>query len=221
MSCSEIARLVVENSGDNIFVEHLKFDDDLNQVGSGENALENYLDKWARLIMQTNNIPISVKLYYMGKVINDLNDFSEKVGLTESIVTDICKHYTEHLNVILKAVTKKEFKPDPVSSGWYWDIIYNFSNQTFDKLQGYYELTDPIAPLNIPLQKRSENDYKRLYSEISNLLDETRPLIDNLHPGLEKYLRTLFVNLGFPWNPLGGNFIASYIKTVFHFSSTW
>jgi len=57
--------------------------------------------------------------------------------------------------------------------------------------------------------------------EIKNLVAETRPLFIALTPGLNRYLSTLFVNTGFPWNPIGGNFIASYIKSMFHFVSTW
>jgi len=221
LSCPEIARLVIENTDSNIFIEGDVNDVNLNQIGNGEDSLENYLDKWSRLVMQVGDMPVSVKLYYIGKVINDLNTFSEKKGLDEQTVTDICNNYQDHLSTILTAVDNKKLAVDPVSAGWFWDIIYNFSKKTFTALSKHCDLVDPILALNIPLQKKSEQDFKTLYAQVNRLLAETRPLFADLQPGLNQYLRTLFINMGFPWNPIGGNFIASYIKSVFHFASTW
>jgi len=221
MACTEIARLVIENTDTDIFIEGDINDVNLNQLGKGKNTLENYLDKWCRLVMQTPDVPASVKLYYIGKAINDLNAYAENDELDEKIVTEICKNYQHHLRDILTAVDSKKLSVEPVSAGWFWDVIYNFSKKTFTALSGHYDLADPIITLNIPSQKRSEQDFKNLYTQVSTLLAETRPLFADLQPGLNQYLKTLFVNMGFPWNPIGGNFIASYIKSVFHFASTW
>ncbi len=221
MACPEIARIVVENTDANIFSKIEAKENSLNHIGKGENALEDYLDTWTRLVMQTNDIPISVKLYYIGKVTNDLNAYAENNELDEKTVVEICKNFQNYLGDILTAVDNKKLSVDSVSAGWFWDIIYNFSSKTFTKLSKHYELVDPVVTLNIPKQKKSAQDFKNLYTQVSKLLADTRPQFTDLQLGLNQYLKTLFINMGFPWNPIGGNFIASYIKSVFHFASTW
>ncbi len=221
LACPEIARLMIENTDTNIFIEGDVNDVNLNHIGNGDDSLENYLDKWSRLVMQATNVPVSVKLYYLGKVINDLNAYAENDELDEKIVTEICNNYQHHLRDILTAVNNKKLDINPVSAGWFWDVIYNFSKKTFTNLSKHYDLVDPVITLNIPSQKKSEQNFKDLYTQVNTLLAETRPLFAELQPGLNQYLKTLFINMGFPWNPIGGNFIASYIKSVFHFASTW
>jgi len=75
MSCPEIARLVVENSADDIFVECVNVDADL--------------------------------LYYIGKVISDLNKYADNGKLTEQIVTEICSEYKDRLSILAKTISKK------------------------------------------------------------------------------------------------------------------
>lgn len=220
MSCPELARLVVENTSQDIFIDGDLDNTNLNKLGAGENALENYLDKWVRLVMRTKHL-LSIKLYYIGKIIDDLNTHSESYGLTEQSVIDMCRGYKEELISLKNSISNKKLNTNKVTAGWFWDIISRFCENSYNDLSEYYDLSNPLDSLDTKKKDKHESDFIAIHAEITNLFRQTRPQITNALPGLESYLKTLFINMGFPWNPIGGNFIASYVKTLFHFTSTY
>jgi len=220
MSCPEIARLVVESKDENIYKMGDINNVNLKIMGSEQNALENYLDMWTRLVMREDN-SFSIKLYYIGSVVNELNSLSESTGLSEKSVLAICNSYKEKLRDIEQDVTSGNLKSSPVVAGWYWNVINNFSISTFEELSGLYSISNPFDSFRFNKNDLDEKEFEMVYTEISKLFKKTESHFKNYQFSLNNYLKTLFINMGFPWNPIGGNFIASYIKSVFHFSSAY
>ncbi len=220
LSCPEIARLVLFGDGGpastfsseslGTLVQHSGLD--------AEGHIAAQLQRLTQNVLDAGKFPLNVKIYYLGRTLVTLALQSRDGNLDERVLTRIVDDYRKDLFDLNVAIKHRRIRPQDDTAGAFWEAIYVLGKDR--------HLFDDRERRDCALIRAFDDDgrepsqrYADIARQVGQSRDAARPHIRaHLDVAFTNYLRASFMNNGFPWNPLAGNYIATFINCIIPFA---
>lgn len=127
-SCPEIVRLVLfECTEESLYVKSESKD----EVSGGipdNNAMLNYrLDEFVNGVLDLDKFPLGVRIFYIAHVFGDIFSHTSQSPISISDIDQLIKQTKNNLYDLNLAVKQGKLKPDPVTAGSFWKVVYSLA----------------------------------------------------------------------------------------------
>jgi Fe-S-cluster containining protein len=214
-SCPEIARLVVLGR----LPEVRPVDDTPASAISAADPVAAYLLDTLSATLAQGKFPLRVKIVYLGRTLCRLAAMSARDQLGEQDLAALRGTLKQEMFDINVTVKNQRLRPDPAVAGAFWNMLLRLADTR--------ELLGPEAraqagrrlPGLSDSRNKTAGELSAAYDELSTLHAEAhaRPGAE-LDSALHNYLLVSLLSRGFPLNPVGGNFVASFLSGIIAFS---
>lgn len=213
LSCPEIARLVLRQPAGTPL-----FDRRSPNVAAPQDPIASHLAVLTDKIFDQAKFPLSVRLYYVGKALARLAMLSAQGSLDAERLRDAERGCNQGLFDANVAVKNGGLAPTADVAGSFWRGVYQFGIAK-DLFTGATAL-DP--GLRAVLQTAADQDrpnYLGVYERVTACRARAQARLAPHARALENYLRVSLLNKGFPWSPIAGNHVASFMYAVVPFAA--
>lgn len=220
LSCPEIARLVLFGDGNQPtpFSTEPREANGLSPGLDAEGRITGHLQRLTERVLGERKFPLNVKIYYLGKTLVTLASQSREGRLDDRALAqifDTCRTDLFDLNLAIKT---RRIRPQDNTAGSFWEAIYALgkNRHLFDDSEQRDDAL--ISAFDADGRDKSQR-FAEIHRQVERYRDAARPHIrTHLDAAFTNYLRASFMNNGFPWNPLAGNYIATFINCIIPFA---
>jgi hypothetical protein len=197
-SCPEIVRLVLSDG----LEKDLYVKSQLNEKSFGildNNAqLHYHLDRFFNYVLDLEKYPLGVRVFYLANLFGELFNQAGQLSISVSQVNQLIKATKGNLYDINLAVKQGKLKPDSVTAGSFWKVVYSLGQSR--QLDPVF-LEDESSPLTKIINESGDlhEDFDKIYEVIKGYIDASRPYIrQNYGKLLQIYIKVYFSGQGFP-----------------------
>lgn len=219
LSCPEIARLVMfgQEDRDPFHSEEIP----ITQTGPANEAvyLHGIIARMLQAQLKDRSSPLNVRLYVMGQLLVDIALLAQANKVSDANLLRLHSSHAPRLSAVSSKIRNNQIPRRQVNSGSFWRAVYIFA---YDK--GI--LAQPASQIEADIQDLmtrpapGEKEFISIYQQVVRLRKAALGILrkPENQGALERYLRTEFVNKGFPNNPIAGNYIATYLNVFVPFA---
>ncbi|WP_455208816.1 flagellin lysine-N-methylase [Kaarinaea lacus] len=201
-SCPEIVRLVLfDNIEEEPFKKSAK-----DRAGAllDSNAMFNYaLDRFVAEVLGLSKFPLGVRLFYIANVFGELFQRAQQSQIDSLHIEQLIKQSKQNLFDINLAVKQDKLKPEPVTAGSYWKVIYSLCKSR--EINPVF-MEDDSGALSKLINESgdSHDDYARIYQAVKQYSDFARADIRGEYGKLlQVFVKVYFSSKGFPVSSRG------------------
>lgn len=152
-------------------------------------------------VLDHKDYTIGVKLFFISDLFVNLIGLSQNDELNDSIIEDVRINIGTYLSDITKSIKKGKLKTNPVTSGSFWKNVYELC-EVRNVDSKYLDLESSKLFKLVKNSDDSLSDYSKIYSCIKQYRKQANKQIKKDYSLLlNKYLKVLFINKGFPLTP--------------------
>jgi hypothetical protein len=213
LSCPEAARMALFSPASAASFERTETRDTTPASAEKKFTLEFGLHAEAVLIVK--KYPVNVRLFYLAWLLGRIRELSLMGQFGPAEFRALIKDYRNRLYDINLSAKHVKLTAHPVTAGSMWHSVYglmrSLTGLTGPKLAGLDD-SALAAPMNFPHVQGTADQFVHVYETVNRYrLAARSKLTDEFRPFLDRYLEISLQNHGFPWNPLGGNHIATFL----------
>lgn len=208
LSCPEIARLVIRQPGNQSLFHRRATPSD-----GGADPLSQYMDMLTTNVFDQRKFPLSVRLFYLGKVLARLATLSAAGRLEETALREIDRTWRQDLFDINVAAKHGRLAPSALTSGSFWQAVHQFgvAKQLFIGVEALAPALRDVFEVH---ESNSAAHYTLVHNTVADYRAQSRSALAPYDQAFENYLRASLLNKGFPLNPVAGNYIATFMYAV-------
>lgn len=212
LSCPEIARLVLRHpDGEPLFERRS------SGAGAPSDPIPSHLAAVLDKVFDQTKFPLSVRLYYVGKALAHLATLSAQGNLDAARLREAERGCTQGLFDANVAVKNGGLAPAAAIAGSFWRAVYQFGI-TKDLFAGTAAVGSELHAVLDRGESQDAAAYATAYDRVKACRAASLSLLAPYTRALDNYLRVSLYNKGFPWNPVAGNYIASFMYAVIPFA---
>ena len=211
-ACPEITRLVFTGDTTTDPFKRLKSQRSKVKHASDHDYIIARIDELITLVLDFKDCKLGGKLFYISDILSKLLEGKSYFEISREIVDEIYLETKIHLSSINEAIENEFLKPNVITAGSYWKVVYDLCNSR--SINSNYLLTSS-HPLSVALNKTTPNNdhFELIYQLICDIKKEAQPFIDtNVSTMLHRYIRVHFSFEGLPLAPHSG----SQLTTLIH-----
>lgn len=164
-----------------------------------ENAVvDTDLDRLVNDVLDLDKFPLGVKIFYISHVFGQLYNKPEPIRISQQQILPYLKNYKQNLFEINLAFKQGKLKPDPVTAGSFWRVIYLLCKSR--EIDTAF-LESESAPFTSTLTNcaESHDDYAKIYEIIRQYSKAARPVLRQKYGKLlQVFIKVYFGSKGFP-----------------------
>jgi len=197
-SCPEIVRSVLFDGIEKDVYVKSQLNEKSGGIPDNNAKLHYHLDQLFNYVLDLEKFPLGVKVFYIANVFGELFNQAGQVSISASQVDQLIKQTKGNLYDINLAVKQGKLKPDSVTAGSFWKVVYSLGQSR--QLDPVF-LEDESSPLTKILNESgdSHEDFNKVYEVIKEYINASRPYIrQNYGKLLQTYIKVYFSGQGFP-----------------------
>ena len=221
LSCPEMARLVLFASGDRpLFVEEEAEVGTHASLAGDDTTIARLLDGLTTAVLEQKRHPLNVRVVFLARRLALIAAASDTGSLTERGLEEMCRNFRNDLYETGVAVKRGQIRTDPLMGGMFWSGVYGVSAALFETELAGSTKPELLDALSRAKAAGSDKNYREAYETLIAARNQAKPLLAPYAPALDRYLQLLLMNHGFPWNPVAGNYIATFVNAIFPFATS-
>jgi len=219
LSCPELARLVLFGQEDRDPFESEDIPVTKAEPSNEAGHLHGIIARMLQEQITDSGYPLNVRLYAIGQSLVDIALLAQAGKVSHANLMRLHSGHAARLSAISSKIRNNQILRRQLNSGSFWRAVYIFAHN-----KGI--LVQPSSQIEAEFMKMmtrpapGETEFISIYQQVARLRKAALGVVrspDN-QGALERYLRTEFVNKGFPSNPVAGNYIASYLNVFVPFA---
>jgi len=201
-SCPEIVRLVLfDGIEESLYVKSPLKNEMLGGIPDNNATLNCSLDQFVNNVLDLDKFPLGVRVFYIANIFGELTIQANRSPINSSDIDQLIKQTKNNLYGINLAVKQGKLKPDPVTAGSFWKVVYSLAKSR--EIDSVF-MESESSPLTKIFDESgdSNEDYINIYKVIGEYISVARPeLRTNYGNLLQTYIKVYFSGKGFPLAP--------------------
>ncbi len=222
LSCPEIARLaLLEHDPRKLLVT----ENPAQPIGTMNPApfdtyslIVHWLSKITAEILAHPKYTLGTKIYSTAWFCGEIHRSLQKPGGPDQDLIGLLKKYKNQLYSMNLKIKQKKLHPDPCNAVNYWKAVTSL----IQRLDISSDLIEPETSdlwVKLSAEPANETEYHELFESMQEHRQAAKTYLQTHHRHiLENYLRLVFTNAGFPWDPEGKNHVATFLFCIIPFS---
>ncbi|WP_455218524.1 flagellin lysine-N-methylase [Kaarinaea lacus] len=175
LSCPEIVRLALfDGVEDELYVKSQMKDDSPGTISENNAPLNYHLDNFVSSVLHFEKFPLGVRVFYIADVFGDMFNRANQAPIGSSQIDQLIKQTKSNLYDINLAAKQGRLKPDPVTAGSFWKVIFSLCRSR-DINPVFMESESSPLTKTIVESGDSYEDYSKIYQVIGEYVSLTRP----------------------------------------------
>ena len=175
LSCPEIVRLVLfDGVEDSLYVKSQTKDESSGSVSENNAPLNYHLDKFVSSVLEYEKFPLGVRIFYIADVFGDMFNRTSQVPIGSGQIDQLIRQTKSNLYNINLAAKQGKLKPDPVTAGSFWKVIFSLCRSRGIDLIFMEGESSPLSK-TIVESGDSYEDYTNIYQVVGEYISLTRP----------------------------------------------
>lgn len=180
-----------------------------------DDAMEFWLSRELDACLAERRASVGARLYALGETLARLDQLAQHGRLDPEGLRRACRNPGERVRNAARSLAGGRLKPPALTAGSFWYALLSLGNRRGLLRDDDVASVPSYARLAAGSAETRDSHYAALHAELADLFQTAWvPQANDHAAGLERYLRAAFLNNGFPWKPLNGNYVLAFMVVM-------